>query len=159
MRKNLITSLVVGLVLILSTSANLLAKSDDFGNGGVIEPEVIPVAFPEVEIEVIDVVIPADLRPEVTFSIHNNNGLPLDRDGIFTAGDVDTRWYLTWIPAGEEQKLSYTLILTGSTRDRDGEYTTIEQGYYVYKFGTVVTISRGIGTPPEGTKSYTTLSW
>jgi len=126
------------LVLILSTSANLLAKSDDFGNGGVIEPEVIPVAFPEVEVEVIDVVIPADLRPEVTFSIHNNNGLPLDRDGIFTAGDVDTRWYLTWIPAGEEQKLSYTLIYGGSTRDQDGEYTTIEQGYYVYKFGTVL---------------------
>ena len=121
MRKNLITSLVVGLVLILSTSANLLAKSDNFENGGVIMPEaVIPVAFPEVEVEVIDVVIPADLRPEVTFSIHNNNGLPLDRDGVFTPGDVDTRWYLTWIPTGEEQKLSYTIIYGGSFRDEDG---------------------------------------
>jgi len=138
MRKNLVMSLLVGLVLILSTSANLLAKSDDFGNGGVLQPEVIPVAFPEVEVEVIDVVIPADLRLEVTFSVHNSNELPLDIDGVFTPGEVSLRWYLTWIPIGEEQKLSYTIIYGDSTRDSGGEYTTIEQGYYVYKFGTVL---------------------
>jgi len=94
----------------------------------------IPVAFPEVDLEIIDIDIPADRTPLVTFSIENSNGLPLDRNGIYTEGPVDIRFMLTYIPMGEEQKVNYHDRL----RDRSGTYTTIEQGLYTYKFTTVL---------------------
>ena len=135
MKKNLVWSLAIGFVLMLGASANLVAKSDGVGNGGVAKPEaVIPVAFPEVDLEILDFVIPADLQPEVTFSITNNNTLPLDLYGVYTDGEVDIRFMLTYIPMGEEQKVNYHDRL----RDRGGEYTTIEQGTYIYKFSTVL---------------------
>jgi OmcA/MtrC family decaheme c-type cytochrome len=131
MKKNLVWSLLVGLVLILSTSTNLMAKSDD----GLDQPEAqIPVAFPEVDLVIIDIDIPDDRTPLVTFSITNDNGLPLDRNGVYTDGAVDIRFMLTYIPMGEEQKVNYHDRL----RDRDGDYTTIEQGLYTYKFTTVL---------------------
>jgi hypothetical protein len=131
MKKNLVWSLLVGLLLILSTSTNLMAKSDE----GLDQPEVrIPIAYPGVVIDIIDIEIPDDRTPLVTFSIKNENGLPLDMDGVFTEGVVDIRFMLTFIPIGEEQKVNYH----DSTRDRGGEYTTIEQGLYTYKFTTVL---------------------
>jgi len=138
MKKNLVRSCLVGLLLILSTSPNLLAIG---GNPGVAMPEsVIPVAFPDVELEIIGINIPDDLIPEVTFSIANNNGLPLDREGVYTDGAVETRFILAYIPIGEEQKLNYSVLNSDpgarrpSTSDRNGVYTTIEQGLYTYKF-------------------------
>jgi hypothetical protein len=138
MKKNLVWSLLAGLVLILSTSTNLLAKSDNPGlalDKGTNQLEAqIPVAFPDVDLEIIDIDIPDDRTPLVTFSITNDNGLPLDRNGVYTDGPVDIRFMLTYIPMGEEQKVNYHDRL----RDRNGTYTTIEQGLYTYKFTTVL---------------------
>ncbi len=142
MKKNLVWSLLVGLVLIMSTSTNLVAKSDNPDIGGYIAlvketnqlEAQIPVAFPGVDLEIISIDVPADRVPLVTFSITNENGLPLDRNGVYTDGPVDIRFMLTYIPMGEEQKVNYHDRL----RDRDGTYTTIEQGFYTYKFTTVL---------------------
>jgi len=134
MKKNLVWSLLAGLVLILSTSTNLMAKSDE----DLDQPEVrIPIAYPGVVTYILDIDIPADRMPLVTFSIANENGLPLDMDGVFTEGEVDMRFMLAFIPIGEEQKVSYH-FMNNSTRDQDGEYTTIEQGLYTYKFTTIL---------------------
>lgn len=142
MKKPLMLSLLVGLFLVVGASTNLVAISDNLDTGGYIAssnvpdmPEaVIPVAFPDVDLEIISIDIPDDRTPLVTFTIKNENGLPLDMDGIYTDGEVTIRFMLTYIPMGEEQKVSYH----DSLRDRDGTYTTIEQGFYTYKFSTVL---------------------
>jgi len=142
MRKDLIISLLVGLVLILSTSTNLVAKSIDADNGGYTAKDKeyylteaqIAVAFPGLDLKILSIEIPDDLTPLVTFSIQNTNGLPLDINGVFTPGPVDIRFMLTYIPAGEEQKDKYY----EGTRDQGGVFTTIEQGLYTYKFTTVL---------------------
>jgi hypothetical protein len=79
-------------------------------------------------------VVPDDLMPLATFSITDPGGLPLDREGIFTPGPVDVRMMLTYIPQGEENKVSYH----DRFRDRGGEYTLIEPGVYTYKFTTML---------------------
>jgi hypothetical protein len=89
---------------------------------------------PGLDIAVVDFVIGDDLRPTVTFSLQDPGGLPLDIEGVFTPGPVDMRYYLTYIPMGEEFKVRYT----ESTRDRDGDLTVLEDGMYTYKFATVL---------------------
>jgi len=131
-----------GLVLLLSASASLLAKSPTIDNGAFtkndkeyyLTPEEIYFIRPGLDLEILNTVIPADLQPLVTFSIKDPGGLPLDINGVYTPGPVDTRFMLTYIPQGEEQKVR----LTVSTRDRDGTYTSLGDGVYTYKFSTIL---------------------
>jgi len=133
---------MVGLALILGTSTNLFAKSDATDKGAYTEKDKEfyltedQIAFirPGLDVEVLDIVIPEDFRPLVTFSLKDPGGMPLDIDGIFTPGPVDMRFTLTRIPLGEEQKVRYT----ESTRDRDGTYESLGDGVYTYKFTTVL---------------------
>lgn len=141
MNKKLVGSLVVGLALVLGTSANLSAKSNNPDTGYTAKDKEFylteaQVAFirPGLEFELLSFDIPADLQPVAEFTIKDEGGLPLDMDGVYTLGDVDIRFMLTYIPDGEEQKVSYT----NGSRDRDGVYTTISQGHYTYKFSTVL---------------------
>jgi len=134
---------MLGLVLVFSTPVFLAAKSEAPGNGGSFTAQDkafyltdTQVAFirPGLEAEILDIDIPADLMPLVTFSLKDPAGLPLDIDGITTPGPVDVRNMLTFIPQGEEQKVTYHDRL----RDRDGTYTDLGDGVYSYKFTTVL---------------------
>ena len=156
MKRYAMSVLLVGLALILGTSTNLLAKSDTADNGAYTEKDKeyylteAQIAFirPGLELEIIDVVIPADLQPEVTFMITDPAGLPLDREGIFTPGPVSTSFILSFIPAGEEAYVAYTTRVatspeTGDTAvqastDSGGIYTDMGDGVYLYKFATVL---------------------
>ena len=147
---------MVGLALILGTSTNLLAKSDITDNGAYTEKDKEyylteqQIAFirPGLELEIMDVVIPADLQPEVTFRISDPAGLPLDREGIYTPGPVSTSFILSFIPAGEEAYVAYTTRvqtspITGdsavqASTDSGGSYTSLGDGVYLYKFATVL---------------------
>ena len=96
----------------------------------------------------MDVVIPADLQPEVTFRITDPAGLPLDREGIYTPGPVSTSFILSFIPAEEEAYVAYTTRvqtspITGdsavqASTDSGGIYTSLGDGVYLYKFATVL---------------------
>jgi len=142
MKNRLFWGLIAGLVLLMSTTTLVSAKSDGTDRVGFTEAdsefymtdELFFFIRPGVVFELVDFVIPADLRPEVIFTIKDPGGLPLDREGVYTPGPVDTRFMLTYIPIGEEQKVTYHDRL----RDRNGEYTTIELGTYHYKFTTVL---------------------
>ena len=156
MKRYAMSALLVGLALILGTSTNLLAKSDTTANGAYTEKdkeyylteEQIAFIRPGLELEIMDVVIPADLQPEVTFRITDPAGLPLDREGIYTPGPVSTSFILSFIPAEEEAYVAYTTRvqtspITGdsavqASTDSGGIYTSMGDGVYLYKFATVL---------------------
>jgi len=158
MKTRLIWVLIAGMVLMLGASSWVSAKSGDPGDGGytaadkeyyLTEAEMIFVR-PGLVLEIIDVVIPADLQPEVTFKITDPAGLPLDREGVFTPGPVSTSFILSFIPAGEQAYVAYTTRVqtspdtgesaTQASTDSGGTYTDMGPltGTYMYKFATVL---------------------
>ena len=155
MRKRFGHLLVVGVVCLLASS-NLAAKPEIVDNGYYtskdsefyLSTEQLLFIRPGLEVEILDVVIPADLQPEVTFKLTDSTGAPLDRTGVHTPGPVSTSFVLSYIPNLEEAYLAYTTRIQtspitgesaeqGST-DSGGSYTEISVGTYMYKFGTVL---------------------
>ena len=163
MKRYAMSVLMVGLALILGTSSNLLAKSDIADNGAFTERDKefylteAQIAFirPGLELEIVEVVIPADLQPEVRFKLTDPAGLPLDREGITTPGPVSTSFILSYIPAGEEAYVAYTTRIQTSpitgdsaeqaSTDSGGSYETITTGEYIYKFATVLPDDYDVG--------------
>ena len=54
------------------------------------------------------VTIGSDNRISVTFMITDNNGLPLDRLGVYTPGSVSTSFIAAFIPKDQSQYTAYT---------------------------------------------------
>lgn len=142
MKNRLFWVLVTSLALLLGVTTVVSAKSEDTSRAGFTEADqeyymtedLYFLINPGVDFELIDFEIPGDLQPMVTFSLKSPNGHPLDREGIDTVGAIDTRFMLTYIPMGEENKVSYHERF----RDRGGVYTELEAGMYTYKFSTVL---------------------
>lgn len=151
----LIRPLLFGL-LFLSFTTELVAKSDIVGDGNYttkdsefyLTPEQLLFIRPGLVLEIIEVVIPGDRQPEVTFTLSDPAGLPLDRTGVFTPGPVSTSFVLAYIPAFEEAYVAYTTRIQTSpltndsaeqaATDSGGSYTELSIGTYKYKFGTVL---------------------
>jgi OmcA/MtrC family decaheme c-type cytochrome len=74
----------------------------------------------------------------VTFSVFGASGAPLIPDEVEPEPDVldavNVRFMLSYIPAGEENKINYHEQL----RDRGGVYTDMGDGVWHYKFATVL---------------------
>jgi len=133
------------LVLLLGISISVPAKSDDSVGAGFTEadaeyflPEDVFFFFrPGLKFELTSVEIPADLQPLVTFKITDPGGYPLDildGDDVIQSGStpvpapVDIRFMLSYIPAGQEQKVTYHDADNGRGRDRGGVYTSLGGG-------------------------------
>jgi hypothetical protein len=137
MKMKLVQPLIIGLILLCG--ANYLpAKSETIDTGlyttndkeyYLTESDVVFLR-PGLEIEILDVVVPADSQLEVTYSIKDSGGQPLDHYGVTSPGVVDMRYTLANIPMEEEQKAR----LAYERNSRDGTLTTIELGVYKYKF-------------------------
>src|SRR5262249_8988729 len=90
----------------------------------------------------------SDLKIQVTFSITDALGLPLDRKGIYPPGPVSTSFIGAYIPQGQSQYVAYTTRsqtspITGVTAiqagtDSGGTYTQVADGVYTYTFGTAL---------------------
>ncbi len=141
MRIKLAQPLILGTILIFGAT-DLAAKSEA-ANGGnyttkdqefYLTSDEIFFIRPGLEIEILDAVIPADRQLEVTYSLKDPGGLPLDIEGIYTPGPVDMRYMLTHIPFNEEQKVKDT----EGSRDADGALEPLGDGVYKYKFGTIL---------------------
>ena len=112
MRMKLFWSLLISTAFLCSATS-IMAKSDAVDNGNYttkdsefyLTPEQLLFIRPGLEMEILNVVIPADRQTEVTFKLTDPAGLPLDRDGIYTPGAVSTSFILSFIPEGEEVKL------------------------------------------------------
>ena len=155
MKVKLIQSILIGLVFLFST-INLAAKSEAVDGGYYttkdaeyyLTPEQILFIRPGLVLEIIDVVIPSDRQTEVTFTLSDPAGLPLDRNGVYTPGPVSTSFILSYIPAFEEAYVAYTTRVqtspitgdsaTQASTDTGGAYTELGIGTYRYKFGTVL---------------------
>lgn len=78
------------------------------------------------------------------FKLTDADGLPLDRDGVLSAGPVTTNFLIGYIPQGESQYVSYiTRIRTDATSGRTatqatgentGAYQKVADGEYIYTF-------------------------
>ena len=142
MKKQFNLWLAVCLIVLLGISVSVPANSADQGFTATIEASqsgnttetLVVQLFPGIDFELIDFVIPADLQPEVTFSLTDPVGDPMDLFGNPALGEIGIRFMLSYIPEGEEDKVNYHERL----RDRGGEYTTVELGTYIYKFATVL---------------------
>lgn len=142
MNRKVISALFLGLIFSIGTGSGLSAKNIDADGGSYTAKDrefymtEAELAFirPGLDMEILNFEIPDDLMPVVEFTLQNEGGMPLDKDGVYTLGPIDVRFMLTYIPAGEEQKVNYHERL----RDRGGEYTTLAQGHYTYKFATVL---------------------
>jgi hypothetical protein len=155
MNMKFIRPLLIGM-LCLCGAANLAAKSEAVDNGGYttkdsefyLTPEQLLFIRPGLVLEIVEVVIPADRQTEVTFTLSDPAGLPLDRTGTFTPGPVSTSFVLSYIPAFEEAYVAYTTRVqtspitgdsaTQASTDSGGSYTELSVGTYKYKFGTVL---------------------
>ena len=126
----------------LCGATNLAAKPEVVDNGFYTTKDLeyyltadeLYFIRPGLVIEILDVTIPADMQPEVTYTISDPRGLPLDHDGITTHGEVDMRFTLSNIPMGEEQKIRLAYERIG----RDGPLTMLAPGKYHYKFNAVI---------------------
>jgi len=133
--------LLVAIACLCGTT-NLAARSDAADNGYYttndiefyLAPEDLVFIRPGLEIEILEVMIPADMQPEVTYTISDPAGLPLDHYGVTTPGEVDMRFTLANIPVGEEQKIRLAYERIG----RDGPLTMLAPGKYHYKFNAVI---------------------
>ena len=155
MRVKLFWSILVTIAC-LCGATNLAAKAGTIDDGFYtakdkefyLTPEQLLFIRPGLELEILDVNIPADRQTEVTFKLTDPGGLALDRSGVTTPGPVSTSFILAYIPAGEEAYMSYTSRvqtspITGdsaeqASTDSGGSYTAMGDGTYKYKFGTVL---------------------
>jgi hypothetical protein len=113
-----------------------------------LSTEALAFVRPGLEINILDVAIPADRKTEVLFSLTDPAGLQLDRTGVATPGPVSTSFILAFIPEGEEAYVAYTTRvqtspITGdsavqASADSGGVYTDMGDGTYMYKFRTEV---------------------
>ena len=96
MRKGLIRLIVVGLALFLGMGLYLAARLDSPQQGlytpsdkeFYLTPEQMLFIRPGLDLEILDIAIPDDLQPLITFSLSDPAGLALDLDGVFTPGPV-----------------------------------------------------------------------
>jgi OmcA/MtrC family decaheme c-type cytochrome len=102
---------------------------------------------PGVKVKIVSAAIAKDGTITTRATITDPKGLPLDRDGITTAGPVSLRFMAAYIPAGQTQYVSYTTTVlkatlnsnppqTQAALDSGGTYTKNAEGDYTYTFKT-----------------------
>ena len=139
MRMRIVWSLLVSIACICGTT-NLAAKSANYDNGSYttkdkeyyLSTEQLLFIRPGLDLEIMDVNIPADRQTEVTFRISDPAGLGLDRAGLATPGPTSTSFILSYIPAMERSYVAYTTRVQTSpiTSDSAVQATTDSGNLY-----------------------------
>lgn len=153
---------VIGLFLLALLVSTALAAGSDKApakrvysaqeKSGYLSKEELEFIRPGLQFKIDSFTIPADtLKPVVRFTIKDDQGQPLDRDGVLTPGAVSSSWILGRINAGETQYTSYTTRSVTSpitkvtaiqpAADSGGAYKKISDGVYEYTFGTALPAS------------------
>ena len=157
MKNRLFWGLVAGLVLMMGISTVASAESTAADRPGFtaadsefyLEDQIYFFFRPGLVLTITDYEIPSDLKPLVTFTLTDPGGMPLDMNGVYTPGPIDiTRWFVSYIPVGEEQIVNYITGPAGLTYDRGGTITTVELGTYTYKYAQRITCRLRTGRYP-----------
>ena len=73
-----------------------------------LDPNQVSFVRPGLKFTIQNVTIGTDLKIRATFSITDDVGLPLDRNGVVTPGVVSTSFVAAYIPKGQSQYVAYT---------------------------------------------------
>jgi OmcA/MtrC family decaheme c-type cytochrome len=108
--------------------------------------EQVAYVRPGLTVEIVDVDITADGHPVVEVVFYDDMGLPLDREGRLTPGDISMSWVIAWYDGDRRQYTAYTTRdqtspITGVTEtqassDSGGSWEDLETGRARYTFGT-----------------------
>ena len=137
-------SLMIGLVCALVFPLKASVERPLYNRhqlGFYLDSNQVSFVRPGPQFVIQSVVLGADLKPRVTFKITDDNGLPLDRDGIYTPGSVSTSFVAARIPAGQSQYVAYT------TRTQTSPITGVSYGSQRHPGGNRLrrNLSTGIG--------------
>jgi OmcA/MtrC family decaheme c-type cytochrome len=145
--KLLMVALICGLVFPLKASVERPLYSRH-QRAFFLDANQVAFVRPGLQFTIQSAGLTADFKPQVTFKITDDNGLPLDREGIYTPGSVSTSFVLARIPKGESQYVAYTTRtqtspITGvsaiqAAADSGGAYERLSEGVYRYTFGTAI---------------------
>lgn len=100
---------------------------------------------PGMVIKIDSAEVAADGTFNVVFSLSDPKGLPLDREGITTPGNVSVSFVAASIPAGQAQYAAYTTRIENgpviaaavqAAADSGGTFTKLAEGQYRYTFKT-----------------------
>ncbi len=145
-RNRLLTGIfftVVALTLVSAATLNRLNDYSPFDERHYLTSEQIAFVRPGLQLDVQDVAIADDGTVQVTFTVADDRGLPLDLDGIFTPGPIRARFVLARIPADLNHWVAYTTRLQTSPITNDsavqaanggGTFEKIADGSYIFTF-------------------------
>jgi OmcA/MtrC family decaheme c-type cytochrome len=109
------------------------------------DPRLVDFVRPGLVIDILGAEIASDGTIRARLKITDPQGLPLDREGITTPGAVNMSLVAAFLPANEEQYVSYTtrvqtspitnVSATQAAADTGGTWRRITDGEYEYTFG------------------------
>lgn len=131
--------LLLACAVLIFGASQAVAKSDaaDSGHYTTKDKEYYLTADqiffirPGLEVGIVSYTIPADMQLEVIFTLQDSGGLTLDMDGVTTPGPVQMWWTLAYV--GEEGH-KVNVLGSGFSYDRNGTYTDLGDGNYMFKF-------------------------
>ena len=101
---------------------------------------------PGLTVEIVNVEIPADRYPVVELRFIDDFGMPLDREGVLTPGEIRASFVIAWYDGDLRQYTAYTTRvqtspITGvseeqASSDSGGSWQDVEVGHAFYTFGT-----------------------
>ena len=109
------------------------------------DPSVVAFVRPGLVITINAASVAADGTINVSFSLTDPQGLPLDLAGVATPGAISLSFIAAYIPNGQRQYIAYTTrAATGAaiastnqaSSDSGGTYTPLAVGQYQYTFQT-----------------------
>jgi OmcA/MtrC family decaheme c-type cytochrome len=139
----LVAAVVVGSVALVSAPRPNYSIHD---KAFYADENLVSFVRPGLQIKIESAGVTADGTISTTFDVSDPNGLPLDKDGIYTPGTVALRFIAAYIPKGQEQYTDYitriqTSPITGASAvqandESNGTFAKLADGRYTYTFGT-----------------------
>ncbi len=140
-------------MLLLASGALYLIGSDDApifterDKAFYADPNTVAFVRPGLVFKITSVTVAGDGTVQARFTVADPQGLPLDRDGVYTPGKVASSFILARIPKGQTQYLAYTTRTQGPSpitgksavqagTDSGGSYAKNADGDYTYTFKT-----------------------
>jgi OmcA/MtrC family decaheme c-type cytochrome len=116
--------------------------------GYYLDQNKLSFVRPGLKFTILNANIGPDSKVRVTFKVTDDDGLPLDRLGVYTPGVVSTSFVLASIPKDQSQYVAYTtrvqtspithVSATQAGTDSGGTYQQTGDGTYMYTFKTTV---------------------
>jgi OmcA/MtrC family decaheme c-type cytochrome len=142
-RVSILVAVVLGSALLISSPAPTFSKRD---KAYYLDEQSVAFVRPGLQITISRAEIANDGTITATFKLTDPRGLPLDRTGVQTPGNVSVSFIAATIPAGQQHYRAYTtrtqtspitnLSAIQATGENNGTFTAIGEGEYRYTFRT-----------------------